>query len=65
MFRQENGRLIYTYDGETMWIEPWGENSLRIRATKNRAMEDTDWALLPQPEQETEIRIESREAELK
>ena len=65
MFRQENGRLIYTYDGETMWIEPWGENSLRIWATKNRAMEDTDWALLPQPEQETEIRIESREAELK
>ena len=65
MFRQENGRLIYTYDRETMWIEPWGENSLRIRATKNRAMEDTDWALLPQPEQETEIRIESREAELK
>lgn len=65
MFRQENGKLIYTYDGETMWIEHWGEDSLRIRATKNRAMEDTDWALLPQPAQETEIRIESREAELK
>jgi alpha-D-xyloside xylohydrolase len=65
MFRQENGKLIYTYDGETMWIEPWGEDSLRIRATKNRAMEDTDWALLPQPDQETEIRIESQEAELK
>lgn len=65
MFRQENGKLIYTYDGETMWIEPWGEDSLRIRATKNRVMEDTDWALLPQPDQETEIRIESQEAELK
>lgn len=34
----ENGeRLIYTYDGETVWIEPWGEDAVRVRAKIGRA----------------------------
>lgn len=45
MFTHEKTRLIYTYDGEILWIEPWGENSLRVRATKKSGMPMEDWAL--------------------
>lgn len=48
MICQENGRLIWRFDGETVWVEPWGENSLRVRAAKTRAIDARqDWALLP------------------
>ena len=48
IFSQEGLRLIYRNDSETLWIEPWGKNSLRIRATKQHAMPAEDWDLLPQ-----------------
>ena len=48
MFVNENGRLLRTLYGETLCIEPWGENSLRVRATRERAFSGEDWALLPQ-----------------
>lgn len=44
-FRNEDGILKYHYDAEEVWIEPWGKNSFRIRATKNAEMLDTAWAL--------------------
>ncbi|PVH93656.1 glycoside hydrolase family 31 protein [Periconia macrospinosa] len=47
MFAQQDTRLIYSYDAEQLWIEPWGSNALRIRATKLAEMPTTDWALLP------------------
>jgi alpha-D-xyloside xylohydrolase len=49
MLSHESNRLIREFDSETMWIEPWGENSLRVRVTKMRSMPATgeDWALLP------------------
>lgn len=47
MFEIHNQRLIWRYDAETMWIEPWGPNSLRVRATTERLMPEIDWALLP------------------
>jgi alpha-D-xyloside xylohydrolase len=31
-FCVEGNRLIFGYDGEKLWVEPWGENSLRVRA---------------------------------
>ncbi len=42
----ENNRLVFRYDAETLWIEPWGRNSLRVRATHNATMHRDDWALL-------------------
>ncbi len=44
-FSQEGNRLVYRYDAEKVWIEPWGANSLRVRATKQAVMPDEDWAL--------------------
>ena len=33
-FRREGNSLKFHYDAEELWIEPWGDNSLRVRATK-------------------------------
>lgn len=63
MFTQENNRLIYTYDHETLYLEPWGPNALRVRATKSDVMPPEDWALdEPVPEITPEITITSDQA---
>ena len=53
-------RLAWTYDGHKLRIEPWGENSLRVRATQAPELSDRDWALLPaKPVQKVQVsRIE-------
>ena len=38
VFQQEGNRLKYHYDAEELWLEPWGANSLRVRATKEAEM---------------------------
>ena len=44
MFLEKEGKLIYSYDGETVCIEAWGKDALRVRATKNRSFTGRDWA---------------------
>ena len=47
MLRVEDQRIIYEYDGESMWLEPWGKNSLRVRAAKLRPIDESmAWACL-------------------
>ena len=46
MLQIKDNKIIYHYDAEELWIEPWGKNSLRIRATKNSRMPEENWALL-------------------
>ena len=49
MITRSDNKLIYRYDSETLWIEAWGENAVRIRATKCAQMPDENWALtIPQ-----------------
>jgi len=38
-------KLIFHYDTEEVWIEPWGANALRVRATKEHKMPEENWAL--------------------
>lgn len=67
MLRIDGKRLIFHYDAEELWIEPWGKNSLRIRATRNSHMPEEDWALLPHREgisEEWEIRKTETGAEI-
>ena len=45
MFKNEQKRLYYVNDGETVCVEPWGENTLRVRASRNRIFTEQDWAL--------------------
>ncbi|MGJ7441304.1 hypothetical protein [Aquipuribacter sp. MA13-6] len=34
-------------DGETVVVEPWGRDSVRVRAVVLGEVADDDWALLP------------------
>jgi alpha-D-xyloside xylohydrolase len=43
----EDGKLIFENNGETLQIEAWGENSLRVRSRMMGEIIDTDYALLP------------------
>ena len=45
MITKAENRLVFHYDAEELWIEPWGKNSLRIRSTKQCQMPENDWAL--------------------
>lgn len=45
VFFEKDGRLVYRYDAETLWIEPWGEDALRIRSTTEQTMVSGDRAL--------------------
>ncbi len=45
MLEIREGKLIFHYDAEEVWIEPWGPDALRIRATKEAVMPEENWAL--------------------
>lgn len=45
MFWQKNGILTAKYNGETVRIEAWGKDALRIRTTVYPQFTDQDWAL--------------------
>lgn len=45
MLEVRDGKLVFHYDAEEVWIEVWGENGLRVRATKECRMPEEDWAL--------------------
>lgn len=58
-FQVKNNRLIYSFENETMYVEAWGENALRVRAAKmGQSLLENDWAL-------TEPHRESARIELK
>lgn len=64
---REGNALIYRWDGEVLRIEPWGENSLRVRSTILGEVEDTDYALLEREareKSEVEITVEEYSAKL-
>ena len=70
LFSKDGNRLVYRYDAEKLWVEPWGENSLRVRSTKNAVMpgtvgDDEDWALLPPKSIAPEISISNNSAVIK
>lgn len=41
----EKTSLVYRYDSETLRIEAWGANALRVRATHEASLPTEDWAL--------------------
>lgn len=64
MLRQEKHRLIHEYDSEIVWIEPWGENGLRVRATKAGRMPvpEEEWALQDPGSKKATITIQENSA---
>ncbi|MBE5815468.1 MAG: family 31 glucosidase, partial [Clostridiales bacterium] len=59
MYR-EGSRLVLAQGNSQIWIEPWGENSLRVRMTAQPQMDANDWALTEEmPAIEPEITFET------
>ncbi|KAH8793294.1 glycosyl hydrolases family 31-domain-containing protein [Hyaloscypha finlandica] len=62
MFDKKENRLIYRYDAEQLWIEPWGANAFRVRATRTNSMPTEDWALQPPASSEAHISLSENES---
>ena len=56
-FRIHEGGLLFRRRQETVYLLPWGENGLRVRATENSSFTEHDWALLPAPSDNAVIEI--------
>lgn len=61
MLYQEKNKLIYHYDDETVWIEGWGKNALRVRACKCAQMPKTEWALTKDAPQRQDAIVNAEE----
>ena len=66
MLRQVGNQLFRRYDKELLCIEPWGRNSLRVRATQlDKFQDDAVYSALLEPESTAaEIRINGSRAEI-
>lgn len=62
-FEEKDGSLLYRYDAERLWIMPWGENALRVRASKSAALDPEDWALTVKPAYPRDVQIDISEYE--
>ena len=51
-----NNALLYRFGGESLRIEPWGDNAVRVRAWKQVQMPAEDWALTEPHSAEAQIR---------
>ncbi|KAE8307157.1 putative glycosyl hydrolase [Aspergillus transmontanensis] len=49
MLYAEDDKLIFRFDDHLLWIQSWGENAFRVRATKLSSMPTKDWALSTKP----------------
>jgi alpha-D-xyloside xylohydrolase len=63
-FQQIAGRIVWRLKEQTLWIEPWGKDSIRLRATVLPEMPLRDWSLLPQKRISAKISIENNSARL-
>lgn len=55
MIKADKNKVIYRFDAEEVWIQPWGKNGFRIRSTKNSSMPSDNWALNERKEEQCEI----------
>ena len=60
-----DNRLVHELNGETMVIEPWGRDGLRVRVTAGPAILDTPWALTEPVDTTAVIEISDTEAEIR
>jgi len=58
-FEQKAHQLICRHQGETLLLEPWGKDAIRVRATMYPSFSGQDWALTePLPPQQATIAME-------
>ena len=64
LFEQDKNCLKVRYQGEYLWLMPWGRNALRVVARHMTPPELPDWALLPQEKTDVVIEIGEEEASI-
>ena len=67
MLYKDGNRLIFRYDAEEVWVEPWGDNAFRVRATKESRYpeeEEEGWALQKVEPRPAEIKFGENEASI-
>ncbi len=64
-FIQNNNRLVCSYDGEELWLEPWGLDGIRVRGTKLHEMPQENWALDEEKAIAGEIEVKNDQAFVK
>ena len=64
MLYQKDKRLVFKYDAEEVWIEPWGTNAFRVRATKATSMPVEDWALQSPVVSDSKISLSENEGSI-
>lgn len=57
MIYEKEGSLYYEFDNETVRIDAWGKNAVRVRATKNHGFTAHDWALNASDREEGKITV--------
>lgn len=57
-FEAHVDRIVWRGDGETLVVQAWGPDSLRVRAARSSDVLDTDWALLPPRPAAPEVLVE-------
>lgn len=58
--RQEEQAIIYENNGETLRVEPWGKDSVRVRSVMMGEIADTDYALLQPRRTEASIVMDAK-----
>lgn len=61
---QQGQRLVWRQRGQTLWIEPWGKDCLRVRSTIAAEMPRRDWTLLDPAETKAEISLGGDESRI-
>src|ERR1051326_2648982 len=63
-FARDGNRLLWRWEDQMLWGEPWGTDSIRVRATILSEMPPRDWSLLPPHAVAPEISIAADSARL-
>lgn len=56
-FRIDDNRLTWRGEGETLVVDPWGPDSVRVRAAIKSEIQNADWALLTPVTSDSRIEI--------
>ena len=64
-FTRDGDAIIWRGDGETVRVEPWGPDAVRVRSVASGEIRDDDFALLPKPDAASTVEIDGDTARLR
>jgi alpha-D-xyloside xylohydrolase len=63
-FDRVGQRIVWRFKEQILWVEPWGKDSIRVRATSLAEMPVRDWSLLPQKKSSAKIAVAKNSARM-